>query len=506
MHIGPSYTVPGHQVDLDAGYNTISLAVDPDQGGMSFTYDIIVKRSETGVEANSPATGTPTISGTTQVGQTLTADTTGIADTDGLTNVSYDYQWLVDDAEIASATGNTYVLTSAELGKAVKVRVSFTDDAGNEESLTSASTTAVAAAPPPPPDNVRAVTQESGAVELTWEAPQDGTVTGYRIERRRAGQQRSDGRPRDNHTLVEDTGSADTGYTDQTAEKGVEHEYRVSARNESGPGEVSDWVKAVPEEEPVLGDGPPGAPGNLTVTAGDQEITLSWEPPADNGNAPATRYRIEWRIDGKDYQKGHWGTSGNTTYTKTHLANGVKYIFRVKAENGNGNSYGPYGPPSEEVSATPTSGSAVDLGTPVLSNTKTLHHGMLQLDWEDIEDAGWYVVQYYHIDGGSGEWLDLPAVEVDVAFHGSSAVVSNLDWGGIVGVVANRGVVREQGVRLGGSARTRGGGGRRDRTVLRRPGHARQQPGDGRAHHQRHCPGGRDPDGEHFWGRRRRRA
>ena len=71
----------------------------------------------------------------------------------------------------------------------------------------------------------------------------------------------------------------------------------------------------------------------------------------------------------------------------------------------------------------------VVLGTPVLSNTKTLHHGMVKLDWEDIEDAGWYVVQYYHIDGGSGEWPDLPAVGVDIAFHGSSAVVSNMDRG-----------------------------------------------------------------------------
>ena len=78
------------------------------------------------------------------------------------------------------------------------------------------------------------------------------------------------------------------------------------------------------------------------------------------------------------------------------------------------------------MSATPTSGSAVDLGTPVLSNTKTLHHGMVHLDWEDIEDVGWYVVQYYNIVGGSGEWLDLPALGVDIAFHGSSAVVSNL--------------------------------------------------------------------------------
>ena len=369
---------------------------------------------------SSPATGAPTIRGTIQVGETLTVDTSGIADADGLTGATFSYQWLGSrDAEIQGATNATYTLVTADEGKAIKVRVSFTDDAGNEEALTSEPTDAVSAAPPPPPDNVRAATQESGAVELTWEAPQDGTVTGYRIERRRAGEG-----PRDNHTLVEDTGSADTSYTDQSAEKGVEYQYRVASRNESGPGEGSDWVNVEPEEETVFGDGPPGAPGNLTVTAGDRELTLSWEPPADNGNAPATRYRIEWRMDGKDYKKGHWGTSGNTTYTKTDLANGVKYIFRVKAENGSGNSYGPYGPASEEVSATPTSGSAVDLGTPVLSNTKTLHHGMVQLDWEDIEDAGWYVVQYYHVK--SGEWLDLPAAGVDIAFHGSSAVVGNL--------------------------------------------------------------------------------
>ena len=338
---------------------------------------------------------------------------------------------MADDADIQGATNSTYTLADSDEGRAIKVRVSFTDDAGNEESLTSAPTAAVAA-PPPPPDNVRAVTQESGAVELTWEAPQDATVTSYRIERSRAdenrgGQQRSDGCPRDNHTLVEDTGSADTGYTDKSAEQGVEYEYRVSARNEAGTGEASEWVRAGPEEEPVLGDGLPGAPRNLTATAGNKEITLSWDPPADNGNAPATRYRIEWRIDGKDYGRSQWGTSRSTTYTtndQANLANGVKYFFRVKAENGSGNSYGPYGPASGEVSATPTSGSAVDLGTPVLSNTETLHHGMVRLDWQDIEDAGWYVVQYYHVKGG--EWLDLPAEGVDIAFHGSSAVVSNL--------------------------------------------------------------------------------
>ncbi len=281
--------------------------------------------------------------------------------------------------------------------------------------------------------NLRAV-EEKGGVRLTWQSPDGAAVTGYRIERRRAGgqgsgPQRSHGQPRDHHTLVEDTGNTETSYVDESAEQGVEYEYQVSAHNESGPGEESDWVRAGPEEEPVLGDALPGAPRNLTATPGNREVTLSWDPPADNGNAPATGYRIEWRVDGKDYDKTIWGTARSTTYTtnvNANLANGVKYFFRVSAGNGSGNSYGPYGPASGEVSATPTSGSAVDLGTPVLSNTENLHHGMVRLDWQDVEDAGWYVVQYYHLDGGSGEWVDLPAEGVDIAFHGSSAVVSNL--------------------------------------------------------------------------------
>ena len=96
---------------------------------------------------NSPATGAPTITGTARVGETLTADTSGISDEDGLTNVSFGYQWLADDADISGATGASYSLADAEEGKAVKVRASFTDDAGNAESLTSAATAAVAEAP-----------------------------------------------------------------------------------------------------------------------------------------------------------------------------------------------------------------------------------------------------------------------------------------------------------------------------------------------------------------------
>ena len=93
---------------------------------------------------NSAATGAPAISGTARVGETLTAGTSGIADGNGLTKATFGYQWLADDAAISGATGSTYILAATDVGKAIKVQVTFTDDAGFGETLTSAATAAVA--------------------------------------------------------------------------------------------------------------------------------------------------------------------------------------------------------------------------------------------------------------------------------------------------------------------------------------------------------------------------
>ena len=123
--------------------------------------------------ANNPATGVPTITGTAQVGQTLTAVTTAIMDADGLTSVSYTYQWIrVDgtDADIASATASTYTLVAADQGKTIKVKVSFTDDASNPETLTSATTSLVIAA-------ASTNTPATGAPTITGTAQVGQTLT-----------------------------------------------------------------------------------------------------------------------------------------------------------------------------------------------------------------------------------------------------------------------------------------------------------------------------------------
>ena len=121
-----------------------------------------------GPSSNSTATGAPTIGGTARVGESLTASTSDIADADGLANASFTYQWLADDLDISGATGSSYTVVTADAGKVIKVTVSFTDDAGNEESVTSAAT-AVVTQPPLTASTHDVPESHDGATAFTFE-------------------------------------------------------------------------------------------------------------------------------------------------------------------------------------------------------------------------------------------------------------------------------------------------------------------------------------------------
>ena len=132
-------------VPLAAGENVISVQVTAQDGVTSRSYTVNIHRA--GGEANNPATGQPTVSGTAQVGETLTASTSGISDEDGITNATFVYQWMSNDgatdSDISGETGATYLVQPGDVGKTIKVRVSFTDDEGNYETMTSPATATV---------------------------------------------------------------------------------------------------------------------------------------------------------------------------------------------------------------------------------------------------------------------------------------------------------------------------------------------------------------------------
>ena len=282
--------------------------------------------------ANTPATGAPTISGVAQVGETLTADTSGISDDDGLNSVSYSYQWLAGGADIAGATARAYTLTADDEGAIIQVRVTFTDDGGHEESLTSKATDAVAAAepaePPAMPTGLTAAASYDHVV-LSWDDPQDDSITGYVILRRN----RATTDPGEFTELVADTGSAATTYTDHGVESDASYTYRIKAINDHGLSELSRWVRADTPAPPV-----PAPPTGLTAAASHDQVVLSWDDPQDD---TITGYVILRRnrattAQGEFTELVADTGSASTTYTDDSVSADTSYTYKIRAINEHG--------------------------------------------------------------------------------------------------------------------------------------------------------------------------
>ena len=119
---------------------------------------------DTTFSSNYAPTGTVTINGITTQGQTLTASNT-LADNNGLGTIAY--QWLLDGVEISGAIGSTYTLGQSDVGKAIRVMASYTDQLGTAERVGSAATTTVANINDAP----------TGGVSITGTAAQGETLT-----------------------------------------------------------------------------------------------------------------------------------------------------------------------------------------------------------------------------------------------------------------------------------------------------------------------------------------
>ncbi len=359
-----TYQWSADNADIQDATNSTYTLTDADEGKtikvrVSFTDDVGNQETLTSeataavaAEANTQATGAPTIGGTAQVGQTLTVNVTGIADEDGLTNPGFAYQWIGNDGtadtDIAGATGDTYALMADDVGKTIKVNVSFTDDAGNTESLPSDPTGEVAAKP---------------NTDATGQPTIDGTAqVGETLTANVTGIADEDGltNPGFAYQWIGNDGTADTDIAGATGDTyalvaddvGKTIKVNVSFTDDAGNQETLSSPATA-----VVDAGAPTQPLNLTVTRGSQiqELVASWQAPASDGGSDIDVYVVQWKEASVSWDT--WADVSKeqafgTTYTITGLTGGTEYAVRVVAIN----VAGYYGPASSEATGTPAGG------------------------------------------------------------------------------------------------------------------------------------------------------
>ena len=290
---------------------------------------------------NTAAMGAPTITGTAQVGETLTAVTTGIMDADGLTSPTYTYQWIrvdgVTEADIAGENSSTYTLVAADLGKTIKVKVSFDDDASNTETLTSDATATVTGVVTnnPPVFNPATVTLEVDENTLAGQnvgspvAATDadtGDSLFYTLE----------GVDADAFDIVSTSGQIQTSEPlDYEAQAFYSLTVRASDGTASAAAAVTVAVGDV-DEPPLAPDGPElaGVPGTF------DSLSVHWDPPGNAGRPPITGYDIRYgrypeSVGDPDWEDGPRGVPG-TTATLSDLDAGGLYLVAVRAVNAEG--------------------------------------------------------------------------------------------------------------------------------------------------------------------------
>ena len=170
------------------------------------------------------------------------------------------------DGGNAFPTGTSHAVAGLEEGTAYKARVRarYFDDNGNVEESgpwSAAEEIAVAQTPPPAKPTGLLTAASHDSVLLSWDNPGDDSISGYQVLR---------GPDADNlSVLLDDTGDANTTYTDSSVAAQTTYVYAVRGRNARGLGPQSDPVTvttlAAPEE-----DDPPTSARALA----DAEFTL----------------------------------------------------------------------------------------------------------------------------------------------------------------------------------------------------------------------------------------
>ncbi len=171
---------------------------------------------------------------------------------------------------------------------------------------------------------------------------------------------------------------ATSPYTHTGLTNGTTYYYIITSANGNQESAPSAEYSMAPSA------GIPTAPVNVTVTATDGVMTLTWD--AVTG---ATSYNIYWKTGGAGVTTANSQITGATSpYAHTGRSNGNTYYYIVTAVNSSGESG-----PSSEVSAlyAPPSAPKPDAPNGI---TATSGNNLIVIGWNPVVNALWYNIYW----------------------------------------------------------------------------------------------------------------
>jgi fibronectin type 3 domain-containing protein len=213
-----------------------------------------------------------------------------------------------------------------------------------------------------------------GLIILSWLPPRESgglDITGYSIYR---------GDDQKYPTFLSSTSA--TAYMDNDVTERT-YSYSVSALNPKGEGK-----RTAPLNVTLTVPGTaPGAPMNLSVSAGFGFVHLGWDPPDDSGGQPIQGYRV-FRASGRNMTL--LASPASTGFRDESVTNGLTYLYKVSAVNRKG----------EGISTRPVSGSPGKLPGAISDLTAKMEKGEILLRWSPPADRGGFQCLTYKIYGG----------------------------------------------------------------------------------------------------------
>lgn len=306
-----------------------------------------------------------------------------------ITGYKIDYRIVPSTTYTSLATlGNVTTFTHTNLitGKTYIYRISAINSIGTGSPSPEVLATPTSSSTPPKniapnqPQSLTASVYSSTQINLSWSAPSSNggpPVTGYKI---------SYMVDSGNFTnLVSNSGSSFTAYSHTNLQVGHTYTYKVFAINSIGTSNSSNTASATPVQVTTV----PGSPTLSANPSSATSVSLSWNPPSNDGGSAITGYKIEYS-NGTSQYNILVANTGNTQTSYLHkgLTTGKMYTYRVTAINAIG-----IGNPSNAASAQPQ-----ETKTPSITTAIAISPTKISLAWIQPSQTYGQIINGYRID------------------------------------------------------------------------------------------------------------